>query len=197
MDDAHRCLQRQSGAQNWEAWIKDTRDNELYRIVKMPDNNWWLAQSVKYAGTGSSITVAGCTKETCGRWYTSTQANGGGSNSYGPNKQGVCPGAWTLPVAANWTALLNSIHTTAKTAAQYLACPQSNPTYSSWYGWSGSICVHRHDDPVTWDTYQSNDAVDYMVILWEDPANWVGANIGTIQPNCCPDSYRVRCFRQL
>jgi hypothetical protein len=47
MDATHRCRQRQSGAYNWEAWIKDTRDDELYRIVYMPDNNWWLAQNEK------------------------------------------------------------------------------------------------------------------------------------------------------
>ncbi|MDR3350219.1 MAG: hypothetical protein LBN98_01055 [Prevotellaceae bacterium] len=61
IDTTHLCQQRASGAQNWEAWIKDTRDTELYRIFLMPDNKWWLAQNVKYADVGAAI--SGCTKD--------------------------------------------------------------------------------------------------------------------------------------
>ncbi|MDR1895411.1 MAG: hypothetical protein LBR10_01305, partial [Prevotellaceae bacterium] len=71
---AYFCQPRASGAQNWEAWIKDARDNELYRIVYMPDNKWWLAQNVKYAATGDAH--SGCDKEECGRRYTGAQASG-------------------------------------------------------------------------------------------------------------------------
>ena len=78
MDATHRCRERQSGAYNWEAWIKDSRDNEYYRIVLMPDNKWWLAQNVKYAGTGSANSNSGCTQDNCGRLYTGAQM----SNTY-------------------------------------------------------------------------------------------------------------------
>jgi hypothetical protein len=89
IDATHLCQQRTSGAQNWEAWIKDTRDNELYRIVLMPDNKWWLAQNMKYAGTGTQ--PSWCTKDECGRLYQHAQANGswGGTSGSGSNKQGV------------------------------------------------------------------------------------------------------------
>ncbi|MDR3134333.1 MAG: hypothetical protein LBU42_10015, partial [Prevotellaceae bacterium] len=73
MDATHLCQQRASGAQNWEAYIKDTRDHELYRIVLMPDNKWWLAQNVKLASYNSTTigaAISGCTKEECGRAYT-------------------------------------------------------------------------------------------------------------------------------
>ncbi|MDR0694864.1 MAG: hypothetical protein LBF81_06165, partial [Prevotellaceae bacterium] len=65
IDATHLCQQRTSGAKNWEAWIKDTRDNELYRIVFMPDNKWWLAQNVKLASYNASTigsNITGCTK---------------------------------------------------------------------------------------------------------------------------------------
>ncbi|MDR0581681.1 MAG: hypothetical protein LBG31_01840 [Prevotellaceae bacterium] len=90
IDGTHLCQLRSSGAQNWEAWIKDTRDNELYRIVYMPDNKWWLAQNVKIAGyNGSTVgsAVSGCTKDECGRRYTYTEtiAAWGGTGGTGAN----------------------------------------------------------------------------------------------------------------
>jgi uncharacterized protein (TIGR02145 family) len=115
MDATHICQQRSSGAQNWEAWIKDTRDNELYRIVLMPDNKWWLAQNVKYAVTGTANT---CTKDECGRKYTWEQTIGswGGSSGRGIGKQGVCPPGWVLPVNTDIMAMVNAISPTTFTA---------------------------------------------------------------------------------
>jgi uncharacterized protein (TIGR02145 family) len=109
-------MERQSGAGNWEAWIKDTRDNELYRIVKMPDDNWWLAQNVRYKGTGIGNPYNGCTDALCGRLYTgaqmsSTYTGSIGTSGYGANKQGVCPNNWTLPVFATWRAFVDAIET--------------------------------------------------------------------------------------
>jgi uncharacterized protein (TIGR02145 family) len=48
IDATHSCRQRTSGAKNWEAWILDSRDNELYRIVFLPDNKWWTAEEMRY-----------------------------------------------------------------------------------------------------------------------------------------------------
>jgi uncharacterized protein (TIGR02145 family) len=113
IDPTHLCQTRTSGAQNWEAWIKDTRDDKLYRIVRMPDDKWWLAQNVRYAGTGTvvgySIPLINCTEEACGRFYTAAQFNAahGGSSGYGADKQGVCPSGWVLPTDTNWLTLYN------------------------------------------------------------------------------------------
>ena len=114
MDASHKCDLRTSGARNWEAWIKDSRDNELYRIVLMPDNKWWLAQNVKYAGTGFEHPVAGCTPDKCGRLYignqmSSTYTGSTGASGYGANKQGICPNNWILPVYVNWRTFVDAI----------------------------------------------------------------------------------------
>ena len=108
MDATHRCRERQSGAYNWEAWIKDTRDNELYRIVFMPDDQWWLAQNVRYASTGATGTDGTCSAAECGRCYTDSQYNGsyGGTSGKGSGIQGVCPPAWSLPVNSSWETLM-------------------------------------------------------------------------------------------
>ncbi|MDR3133141.1 MAG: hypothetical protein LBU42_03870 [Prevotellaceae bacterium] len=116
MDATHRCLQRQSGAGNWEAWIKDSRDNELYRIVKMPDNKWWLAQNVKlasYNGSTVGAAISGCTKEECGRAYTWVQIYGNYGGSYGSTGtvQGICPPNWLLPLRSTYATLVSSIGT--------------------------------------------------------------------------------------
>jgi uncharacterized protein (TIGR02145 family) len=132
---AYFCQPRASGAKNWEAWIKDSRDNELYRIVLMPDSKWWLAQNVKYANTGS-IFSGGCTKEECGRCYSGAEASGswGGSSGYGQGKQGVCPPGWIIPIGTEVRTLVDACGSTdAESAAALRAynstCTPINDTY--------------------------------------------------------------------
>ncbi len=59
IDGTHFCQQRTTGAKNWEAWIKDSRitaseavssdqGKKYYRIVQLPDGNWWMAQNLDY-----------------------------------------------------------------------------------------------------------------------------------------------------
>lgn len=42
------CKKRTTGANNWEAYIRDSRDEQVYRIVRMPDNKWWFAQNLNF-----------------------------------------------------------------------------------------------------------------------------------------------------
>ncbi|MDR2359511.1 MAG: hypothetical protein LBD87_06925, partial [Prevotellaceae bacterium] len=46
MDATHLCQQRTSGAQNWEAYIEDSRDNQIYRITQFTDGAWWFADNL-------------------------------------------------------------------------------------------------------------------------------------------------------
>ncbi|MDR0694003.1 MAG: hypothetical protein LBF81_01705 [Prevotellaceae bacterium] len=55
MDADHRCRQRQSGAKNWEAWIKDSRDAQVYRIVQFSDGSWWFVNNLNYAPTRTTV----------------------------------------------------------------------------------------------------------------------------------------------
>jgi hypothetical protein len=77
MDATHLCQQRTSGAKNWEAYIKDSRDNQIYRITQFSDGSWWfaddLAIAVKSVGTCS------------------------GKRYYVGNDKPSCPTAWRLP----------------------------------------------------------------------------------------------------
>jgi hypothetical protein len=49
MDATHLCQQRTSGAKNWEAYIKDTRDNRIYHITQFSDGTWWFADDLAIA----------------------------------------------------------------------------------------------------------------------------------------------------
>ncbi|MDR0693798.1 MAG: hypothetical protein LBF81_00665 [Prevotellaceae bacterium] len=197
MDVTHLCQQRTSGAKNWEAWIKDTRDNEYYRIVLMPDNNWWLAQNLKYAGAG--YPAVGCTPDECGRAYPPADVRNG---STGANIQGLCPSGWLLPVNNNWTTLRNNIgnNQAALAALRVPTSPCGGATNvygfadihgvcfttvpigatcdgcSQWYSWTGS------EDGTFWFDCSSC------------PTNCSGAfyfHVATSRYN------RVRCLRQL
>jgi uncharacterized protein (TIGR02145 family) len=198
IDADHLCQQRTSGAKNWEAWIKDTRDDELYRIVLMPDNNWWLAQNVKYEGTGYEITYGDCTKETCGRWYQPSQANGsyGGTSGYGANIQGVCPNDWILPVDANWNELLGSLADEKLTAVVYLRSDDTQCGSNNIYGWSSKYVLWRRFDFLYGDAYYSND--DDGSCLCMDPGYKCGGpSAYYIGGDWEGNAWRVRCFRQL
>ena len=158
IDGTHLCQQRATGAQNWEAWIKDTRDDELYRIVFMPDNHWWLAQNVRHEGTGSSITVSGCSPETCGRYYTSSQFNGsyGGTSGYGENIQGVCPGGWVLPVSSTWQTLCTALGSTASDVIQEIRAEKSTCSpIRNWYGWA-NVMPLAYNNLLTGEHWRSN-----------------------------------------
>jgi hypothetical protein len=77
-DATHLCGHRPTGARNWEAWIKDTRDGEIYRIVQYSNGVWWWADDYR----GSYGYERNCSST---RLYSAT------------NKSSDCPSGWRLP----------------------------------------------------------------------------------------------------
>jgi hypothetical protein len=80
IDDTHLCQQRTSGAKNWEAYIKDSRDNVIYRIAQFADNSWWMAESMSNADKRIAI----CS----------------GRSFYRGSNKPACPTGWTLPTTS-------------------------------------------------------------------------------------------------
>jgi uncharacterized protein (TIGR02145 family) len=199
IDATHLCQQRTSGAQNWEAYIRDSRDSKLYRIVLMPDNKWWLAQNVKYASVGSAI--SGCTEDECGRAYTWAQVYAqyaGGSYGSSGNVQGICPPGWLLPIQNDFKTMTSGMGSNA-TICAYLRAPTAACTpQQDYYGWADKVgCSDNirsgycnnwygndngHEDSFTIDCNSSGHAACNQ-ILWATASN--GGNT------------TVRCFRQL
>jgi uncharacterized protein (TIGR02145 family) len=201
IDATHLCQQRTSGAKNWEAWIKDTRDNELYRIVLMPDNKWWLAQNVKYATTGSQQPTW-CTKDECGRLYPPSQvnANWGGTYGTGSNKQGICPNGWVLPIRSEWENMTSKISGTTAVICrrlQAINCPCANG--DDYYGWAALKVA-------TYATISENAVFEIWAIndgtIWSE---WINDKSGGSSNECGYAFYltaangniAVRCLRQL
>jgi hypothetical protein len=88
IDVTHLCQQRTSGAKNWEAYIKDVRDDQIYHIVQFADGTWWFADY---------LTTTDKRKAICSL----------GVSLYSPIDKPACPSGWTLPTTAQihsrWT----------------------------------------------------------------------------------------------
>jgi uncharacterized protein (TIGR02145 family) len=202
IDGTHLCQQRATGEQNWEAWIKDSRDEELYRIVLMPDEKWWLAQNLKYAGKGAAI--SGCTKDECGRSYTYAEAytaigNGSGGANNG-NVRGICPPDWLLPVFADWTNFATTISSDRNTVASRIGplnadCP-SMPE-RDYYGFSNVVGAVNGGKSIRWQGYKNDGNLpgrhNAILVCCDCKPLVIYFDEAYISTERC----HVRCYRQL
>jgi hypothetical protein len=150
IDATHLCQQRPSGAANWEAYIKDSRDNQIYRIVQMPTNTWWMADDLLWDGKphpdATNYTVRGtprsCDAHTgCGRFYL---ANATGSGAYietasERRTSDVCPSGWLIPSREEASAYI--LNRTGYT--EYLSSLE--PKGLDTYGLSLYVCTITED----------------------------------------------------
>ncbi|MDR0518128.1 MAG: fibrobacter succinogenes major paralogous domain-containing protein [Fibromonadaceae bacterium] len=84
----------------------DSRNNKVYKTVKMPDGKFWMAENMNYATKTSACyqnNASICQK--CGRLYDWEIA------------MKVCPAGWHLPSDAEWTALEKAIGGYSKAGA--------------------------------------------------------------------------------
>ena len=202
IDTDHLCQQRATGAQNWEAWIKDSRDDKYYRIVYMPDNNWWLAQSVKYAATGVGELISGYSEDDAGRYYTyaNIQASyaDGSSGSTG-NVQGICPPGWLLPKRTDLDRMCNAIGTTATCCERLRSANSTCPSKPDYYGWANKKAVYNGtvtNGPCGW--YGNDSSREDALIIDIHPAG-TAVSCGTKFTDAGTNHGigSVRCFRQL
>ena len=200
IDTDHLCQQRASGAQNWEAWIKDSRDDKLYRIVAMPDNKWWLAQNVKYAAVGALMN--GYSEDDCGRYHTWAQIYApyaGGTSGSSGNVQGICPPGWLLPLKTDFDNLCSNIGTMATCCERLRADNSTCSPRPNYYGWANKKIVRNGYETTYAEGWYSNDAnrEDGFLI---DHASDCSAK-GVCGQRCIATSHNthasVRCFRKL
>ncbi|MDR0582630.1 MAG: hypothetical protein LBG31_06685 [Prevotellaceae bacterium] len=169
IDATHLCRLRASGAENWEAWIKDTRDNKLYRIVLMPDTKWWLAQNVQYASAGN--VASWCTPDECGRLYTTAEItasyNSGTSGGTG-NMQGICPPGWVLPICTDWQLFISSMGATNAVIRARIR-PTSLSGATDYYGWADikQHCGGQNTQYTCWYYQYAYHNHSGLIIDWE------------------------------
>ncbi|MDR1405907.1 MAG: hypothetical protein LBI89_01710 [Prevotellaceae bacterium] len=204
IDATNPCRVRPGGAKNWEAWIKDTRDNGYYRIVYMPDNKWWLAQNVKLASYNSTevgVAISGCNAEECGRAYSWEQvyaSYAGGTSGSSGNVQGICPPGWSLPLRATFSTLATSIGSAAVVCSSLRALDSNCSPVNDTYGFASAKGV-------------VNGAVNYPGSYWytndDGREDGFGIDCNRGQAVCNAQTLNnpgdsgtrgaVRCYRQL
>ncbi|MBD80951.1 MAG: hypothetical protein CL840_18685, partial [Crocinitomicaceae bacterium] len=98
----------------WEpgdGWL-DTRDNEMYKTVKI-GNQTWMAENLRYNIHSTSDFYSGdsATYRDFGRLYTKSKAlDGGRVSQETPGKvQGACPVSWHLPSVGEFDTLIRTI----------------------------------------------------------------------------------------
>jgi signal peptidase I len=147
IDGTHLCQQRTSGAKNWEAYIKDGRDNQVYRITQFLDGSWWMAEDMNNADKRVAI----CS----------------GYSYYRGSNKPDCPVGWQLPTddqltkrftgfADTWGAAL----TASSTWSLYCNCCTNSGR------WDGIVsdCVNTRVDQGTiwiWNWSSSSSGVGY------------------------------------
>jgi uncharacterized protein (TIGR02145 family) len=195
IDATHLCQQRVSGAKNWEAWIKDTRDNEYYRIVLMPDNKWWLAQNVKYAGKGQAPNW--CGKDECGRIYTTDEMRNGQSAT--GNITGICPDGWLIPVVADMSNMVDSVRAQGVRVTTLTTYHSVCGLVGDYFGWAdlknvyaGTGGTAENKNGPDFASKHANDAKYTCRGLYFTCDDYAGINI-----NASCGATPVRCFHQL
>jgi hypothetical protein len=175
MDASHLCQQRTSGAKNWEAHIKDSRDNQIYRITQFSDNTWWFADD---------LAIADKSVGTCD-----------GKRYYVGNDKPSCPNGWNLPTVSQfsnrWSAMwCGNLNTTLDTYGASL-------TYGCWYGAPSATCAPNIGcgDCGGRGDYVFADAANS--VIWDEnyPCGWNCYAVGAGQNTVTWIGGRARCMR--
>jgi hypothetical protein len=172
----YKCQQRTSGAGNWEAYIKDIRDNIIYKIVQFSDGSWWFAEDLQTVLKRRTI----CS----------------GYSLYNPEDPPACPAGWDIPTAAQ----VRSRWTDPRLTDDYGGACEASPFWNGGCPTGTGKCM---SEPTTnWCSIVVNgcgNPFQYYVPVggWQ---HWCGASSGL---GCMPlgtTSYdnkgaRVRCRR--
>jgi hypothetical protein len=170
IDATHLCQQRTSGAKNWEAYIQDNRDNQIYRIIQFSDDSWWFADDL--ATTEKRVAVCS------------------GVSMYYPTNKPNCPSGWVIPtqnqiknrwpngeITDTYGNTFNDLTSLYQTTCQD---PSAFPKYGVF------ILVPECDNGIQWNKQYNK---------WEF---WgAEAGYGCSGFSSALRAARVRCFRQL
>ncbi|SMP46641.1 fibrobacter succinogenes major paralogous domain-containing protein [Fibrobacter sp. UWB10] len=151
-----------------ENCIKDDRDGQTYRIVKIGDQVW-MAENLNFE-TDSSFCYnneeSNCAKY--GRLYRWAAAVGKSESECGYGKtcslpsgniQGVCPSGWHLPSTAEWETLFNAVGGQS-TAGGFSALPAGERYDTGDYSYEG-YCAKF------WSSTEGNSlGASYMYLVY-------------------------------
>ena len=177
IDNTHKCDLRTSGAQNWEAYIQDSRDNQIYRITQFSDGSWWFAEDLATAIKRKAICVNLS-------WYAAQDQ---------PN----CPTGWNISTSSQFKLRWPMAAETVDIHGGALDATHALIGYDCGYekGCLNTDCcntryvVSNYNNILQWRTYENQWNCHCSTAA--DPQNCLIANsFPTIHG-------RVRCLRQL
>ena len=142
-------------AGKWIVGLLDSRDNQVYRTVKI-GNQTWMAENLNYADSVKSPSLKGrqwcynnkadnCAKY--GRLYTWSAAMDSVKSGCGYNgcslyeslpTQGICPDGWHVPSNSEWDTLFNAVGGSGVAGRALMSAEGWNSSYSleDKYGFS-------------------------------------------------------------
>ena len=141
IDASHPCQLRTSGAQNWEAWIKDTRDNKMYRIAQLSTGLWTMDDYLNYTGHAAVVDEKCSAADPNAKEYW--------RHTLATTYSTLCPTGWRLPiiteirtVAADWKQYLTKIFVATGETINSTSthCQNISPNYISFIA---SDCLGR------------------------------------------------------
>jgi uncharacterized protein (TIGR02145 family) len=186
MDATHLCQQRAGGAHNWEAYIKDNRDAKIYKVIVMPNNEWWFADYLDYEQPDiKTIVVNGL------RFYTAW-----------PD----CPAAWTTWDVTKAKSLITNYGGTNLSRVKAADTWASTYAGDDYYGLHIMPTCLLHQDYSQYDCRSNSLSQVSTVTLSSIPNRqsgingnaWSDAWEGYLNWNKCADRpcSPVRCYRQ-
>ncbi|MDR0581385.1 MAG: hypothetical protein LBG31_00305 [Prevotellaceae bacterium] len=99
IDATHLCQQRTSGAKNWEAWIKDSRDNKIYQIAQLSTGLWTMDDYLNYKNHTAVVNELCSNADPNGTEYW--------RNILATTYATLCPNGWRLPTTVEYTTTVN------------------------------------------------------------------------------------------
>ena len=187
-----------------ESSVKDKRDGEIYRTVKI-GKQWWMAENLRYAADSSlCYNDEDYFCEAYGRLYPWTVAMNLDSvyrhrgaiydDVVDPLHQGVCPKGWHIPTKSEWETMLEFVraHNGTEGEGTSLRSPQmwgeygegeSKVTHTDRFGFS-ALPAGMHTDPTA--GYNANIYVDFT----RDAYFWTSTEVNSYR-NDVTKAYHV------
>jgi uncharacterized protein (TIGR02145 family) len=147
------------GTRYWTAQIKDSRDDIIYDIMRLPNGSWWMSEMLKYgtctttSGAGG-LEVAGGTCMTCGGvWLynaTAARAAAAATTDNPSGLGGICPSGWHLPGPTEANEKLYGITAVAFGTSELSAGSLSNTSATKCAGNGTRYYWHTSDASYYW-----------------------------------------------
>ena len=127
IDATHLCQQRTSGAQNWEAYIKDSRDSQIYHVTQFSDDSWYFADD---------LAIAEKSVGTCS-----------GKRYYLGSDKPSCPTGWRLPTFSEFNNRWKVSSCTDDVLTDNYGAPLTKECY---FGIAGRTCGYAGCNACGW-----------------------------------------------